>query len=76
LRAVPDADALARFPLFEGLPRSELSRLLEHLHQRSFPAGASVLIAEQPGEAVYVILAGSVKVHTIRSDETVVCSRC
>ena len=67
---MPDAEALARVPLFEGLPRSELSRLLEHLHERPFPAGANVLIAEQPGEAVYVIVSGSVKVHAIRPDGT------
>jgi CRP/FNR family cyclic AMP-dependent transcriptional regulator len=65
-----DTDALARIALFEGLPRSELSRLLEHLHERPFPAGANVLIAEQPGEAVYVILSGSVKVNAIRPDGT------
>jgi len=67
---VPDADALAKIPLFAGLPRSELSRFGEHLHERSFPAGANVLIAEQPGEAVYVIVAGSVKVNAIRPGGT------
>jgi CRP/FNR family transcriptional regulator, cyclic AMP receptor protein len=67
---VPDADALATIPLFAGLPRSELSRFGEHLNERSFPAGANVLIAEQPGEAVYVIVAGSVKVNVIRPDGT------
>jgi CRP/FNR family cyclic AMP-dependent transcriptional regulator len=67
---MPDPDALARVPLFGGLPRSELSRLSEHLHESRFPAGTNVLIAEQPGEAVYVIVAGSVKVHAIRSDGT------
>jgi len=64
------ADVLARIPLFRGLPHSELSQLLEHLHERPFAAGANVLIAEQPGEAVYVILSGSVKVYTIRPDGT------
>ena len=66
MRAVIDADALARLPLFEGLSRSDLSRLLGHLHEKPFPAGTNVLIAEQPGEAVYVILSGSVKVHAVR----------
>jgi CRP/FNR family transcriptional regulator, cyclic AMP receptor protein len=65
-----DPHTLAKVPLFEGLPRSELSRLCDYLYQRSFPAGANVLIAEQPGEAVYVILAGSVKVHALRPDGT------
>jgi CRP/FNR family transcriptional regulator, cyclic AMP receptor protein len=67
---VIDADVLARIPLFKGLPRSDLSRLLGHLHQSSFPARANVLIAEQPGEAVYAIVTGSVKVHTVRPDGT------
>jgi CRP/FNR family cyclic AMP-dependent transcriptional regulator len=63
---MPDAEALARIPLFEGLPRSELSRLAEHLHETRFPAGANVMVADQPGESVYVILSGSVKVHALR----------
>jgi CRP/FNR family transcriptional regulator, cyclic AMP receptor protein len=67
---MPDPDTLARVPLFEGLPRSELSRLSEQLHERLFPTGSNVMIAEQPGEAVYVIVAGSVKVHAIRPDGT------
>jgi CRP/FNR family cyclic AMP-dependent transcriptional regulator len=70
LRAVIDADALARLPLFEGLSRSDLSRLLGHLHEKPFPAGTNVLIAEQPGEAVYVILMGSVKVHAVHPNGT------
>ena len=65
-----DADALARLPLFEGLSRSDISRLLGHLHEKPFPAGTTVLVAEQPGEAVYVILTGSVKVHASRPDGT------
>src|SRR5215212_3109467 len=69
-RAVIDAGALARIPLFEGILRSEITRLLGHLHEMSFPAGSNVLVAEQPGEAVYVILTGSVKVHTVRPDGT------
>ena len=63
-------DTLAGIPLFEGLPRSELSRLADYLYERTFPAGASVVFAEQSGEAVYVILSGSVKVHAICPDGT------
>ena len=63
-------EALTGVPLFEGLSRSELSRLSEHLNESRYPAGANVMVAEQPGEAVYVILAGSVKVHSVRPDGT------
>lgn len=65
-----DADALARLPLFEGLSRSDLSRLLGHLHEKPFLAGTNVLIAEQPGEVVYVVLTGSVKVHAVHPNGT------
>ena len=63
-----NANVLARIPLFEGLPHSELERLSEYLYESHFPTGANILVADQPGEAVYVILTGSVKVHTIRPD--------
>jgi CRP/FNR family transcriptional regulator, cyclic AMP receptor protein len=54
--------------LFRGMTPHELERLAPLLHERSFPAGASVLTAEQPGEAVYVVLCGSVKVHLLTPD--------
>jgi CRP/FNR family cyclic AMP-dependent transcriptional regulator len=54
--------------LFRGMPAQELERLAPLLHERGFPAGATVLTAEQPGEAVYVLLRGSVKVHPLTPD--------
>jgi CRP/FNR family transcriptional regulator, cyclic AMP receptor protein len=56
---------LSGISLFRGVPARELERLAPLLHERSFPTGASVLTAEQPGEAVYVLLEGSVKVHLL-----------
>ena len=40
------------------------------MHERSFLAGASVFTAEQPGEAVYVLLRRVVKVHMSLPDGT------
>ncbi len=51
---------LSELTLFRGVPARELERLAAVLHVRSFPAGASVLTAEQPGEAIYIIIEGSV----------------
>src|SRR5919112_4735096 len=65
-----DPSALSWISLFQGVPRRDLERLAARMHERSFPAGASVFTAEQPGEAVYVLLAGSVKVHTSLPDGT------
>ena len=67
---MPDAEALARIPLFDGMPRSELDRLAERLHETRFPAGSNVMVADQPGEAVYAIISGSVKVQALRPDGT------
>jgi len=54
---------LAELALFQGVRARELERLALLLHRRSFPAGSTVIAADQPGEAVYVLLRGSVKVH-------------
>jgi CRP/FNR family transcriptional regulator, cyclic AMP receptor protein len=59
----PEAAALSGIALFRGVPTRELERLAPLLHERRFPSGASVLTAEQPGEAIYIILEGSVKIH-------------
>ena len=63
-----DPAALSRMPLFRGVPARELERLSALLQERSFPTGASVLTAEQPGEAVYILLEGSVKVYVTHTD--------
>ena len=62
----PDPDTLSATPLFRGVPARELERLASLLHERVFPVGANILTAEQPGEAVYVLLKGSVKIHLLR----------
>ncbi len=68
--ATPDAGTLSGISLFRGVPTRELERLAPLLHDRVFPAATNVLTAEQPGEAVYVVLGGSVKVHLFASDGT------
>ena len=60
--------SLSKLTLFRGAPVRELERLAPLLHERVFPAGSTVIAADQPGEAVYVISSGSAKVHLIRPD--------
>ena len=64
----PDPSIISRIALFRGLASEQLSRLGPLLHQRSFPANTNIITAEQPGEFVYVILSGSVKVHVAQPD--------
>ncbi len=55
-------------PLFEGLTPAELSWVAGKAHRRLFSAGKDIFTAEQPGEAVYIILHGTVKIHVEQAD--------
>lgn len=59
---------LSGIALFRGLSTEELARVGALLHRKGFPAGASVVSAQQPGEAVYVVLEGSVKISMEQED--------
>jgi CRP/FNR family transcriptional regulator, cyclic AMP receptor protein len=55
---------LADVPLFQGLARDELARVTGLFHVRTFPRETAIMWAGQPGDAVYVVLEGWVKVHS------------
>lgn len=59
---VANPNLLGEIALFRGLTQIELSKLSGLLHRRTLPSGATFITAEQPGEAVYVIAEGAVKV--------------
>lgn len=59
---------LGAMPLFNNLSQEELARLEPMMRTRTFPAGANIITVEQPGEAVYVIQTGTVKIHIEQSD--------
>jgi len=59
---------LGAIPLFEGLSQSDLNWLGARAHRRVFSTGANIITAEQPGEAVYIILHGTVKIHVEQMD--------
>jgi CRP/FNR family cyclic AMP-dependent transcriptional regulator len=60
--AVSDAGVLGEIPLFRGIPLERLKRLNEVMHRKTVPAGTNMITAEQPGEVVYVLLEGTVKI--------------
>jgi len=60
--------ALAELPLFQGLCLDELLWLGERLRYKTFPAGMNLITAEMPGEVVYIILRGTVKIHIEQVD--------
>ena len=68
MSAVVDPAALGRLELFAGLSPSQLSHLNSLLRSASFPAGSNFITAEQPGEVIYVLLEGTVKIYISHSD--------
>jgi CRP/FNR family cyclic AMP-dependent transcriptional regulator len=62
-----DPALLQRQFLFEGLSERQLAWLAERLHSTTFPAGANIMTAEQPGEVVYFIQRGTVKIHVAQT---------
>jgi CRP/FNR family cyclic AMP-dependent transcriptional regulator len=65
---LPKTDILAKVALFDGLTSKQWDRINEHLYGRVFAAGTNIITAEQPGEVVYVILSGAVKVYIDEAD--------
>ncbi len=63
LSNAPDLDRLSQVPLFRGLTSKQLSALKCCLHYKICHAKTVIITAEQLGEAVYIILGGSVKVY-------------
>jgi len=65
---------LVDIKLLAGLTPSQLDWVAQQAHRRIFHAGSNVLTIEQPGEAVYVILHGTVKIHVEQGGRDVILS--
>src|SRR6266498_421181 len=65
---------LSDIKLFEGLTPTQLDWVANRTHRRVFPTGTTVLTIEQPGEAVYIILHGTVKIHIEQGERDVILS--
>jgi len=66
--ALADPTALSELVLFRDLEPEQLSWLNDHLHLKTFPAGSNIVAAEQPGEVVYIILEGTIKISIEQVD--------
>ena len=63
---------LSYIKLFEGLTPTQLDWVAQRAHRRVFEAGRNVMTIEQPGEAVYIILHGTVKIHIEQPERDVI----
>src|SRR5512146_2891739 len=65
---------LADIDLLAGLTPTQLDWVAQRAHRRVFEAGRNVMTIEQPGEAVYIILHGTVKIHVEQGERDVIVS--
>ncbi len=62
------ADFLATVPLFSGLDPQELQRFAELTRERAYPRGSVILFEHDPGDSLFVVRGGRVKVVLIGED--------
>lgn len=68
--AVRELDTLAKLSLFQGLTNKQLATFREQLQCKRSPTRAEIITVDHPGEVVYIILEGTVKVYVMRPDGT------
>jgi CRP/FNR family cyclic AMP-dependent transcriptional regulator len=68
MHAVSVTDILRRVPLFGELGPSELERVAEISRERAYPRNSVILFEDDPGDALYVVAQGQVKVVLIGED--------
>lgn len=62
------AAVLRRVPLFAELGDAEIARLGDLARDRSYPKNSVILFEDDPGDALYVVISGLVKVVLIGED--------
>lgn len=62
------AETLRHVPLFANLTEEELGRVSDAARERSYPKNSVILFEDDPGDALYVVLRGRVKVVLIGED--------
>ena len=59
---------LQKVPLFAGLPEAEVVPFAELMRERTYPKGSVILFEDDPGDALYLVASGQVKVVLIGED--------
>jgi CRP-like cAMP-binding protein len=65
---MPAAAVLQRVPLFRHLSPIDLQRIAEVAREKSYPRHSVILFEDDPGDALYVVARGQVKVVLIGDD--------
>lgn len=62
------AGFLATVPLFSGLDAADLERFADVTRERGYPKGSVILFQDDPGDSLFVVRSGRVKVVLIGED--------
>jgi CRP-like cAMP-binding protein len=62
------SDVLKRVPLFSDLADAELARFSDVIREREYPKNSVILFEDDPGDALYIVSTGQVKVVLIGED--------
>src|SRR5258705_4913217 len=65
---MPVAEFLRRIPLFTHLSETDITRLTEAARERNYPRNSVILFEDDPGDSLYVVVTGQVKVVLIGED--------
>ncbi|MBN1428289.1 MAG: Crp/Fnr family transcriptional regulator [Anaerolineae bacterium] len=65
-----DPTILAELSLFRDLPKKQLDMLAGQVRCRVFQSGTNIMLSEQPGEVVYFVLSGTLKIYIEQANGT------
>lgn len=68
MSAPPTVAQMQRIAIFQGLSPRDLATLAAEMRAATYPAQTALITAGEPGDRVYVVLSGTVKVFTDTAD--------
>src|ERR1017187_8142157 len=67
-RLMNTSDFLSTVPLFKSIGPPELDRFTEAVREKSYPKGSVILFEDDPGDALFIVREGRVKVVLVAED--------
>jgi CRP/FNR family cyclic AMP-dependent transcriptional regulator len=68
LLSMNTADFLATVPLFKSLDPAELAQFAELVREKAYPKGNVILFEDDPGDSLFIVRTGRVKVVLVAED--------
>ena len=61
-------EVLRKVPLFSGLSEADLQAFADLTRERSYPKGSVIVFEDDPGDSLFLVAAGQVKVVLIAEE--------